>query len=82
MTSTIDGDAVEITGYQVIITKVEHDDPNGFSRPVYDVHVGPDARSLTVADAFLEPDTLYELEVLAIEVSGNQTIGLGFFSTE
>ena len=31
---------------------------------------------------FLEPDTVYELEVLALEESGNQTITVGFFKTE
>lgn len=82
VTDTLDGDAVDITGYQVIITKVEHDDPNGFSRPVYDVHLGPDATALPVPQEFLESGTLYELEVLALEVSGNQTIGLGFFTTK
>ncbi len=31
---------------------------------------------------FLEPDTVYELEVLALEESGNQTITVGFFMTD
>jgi hypothetical protein len=79
---TISGDPVTITGYEVILTKVEHDDPHGFSQPIYDVHLGPDATSLSVPEEFLEPGTVYELEVLAIELSGNQTIGLGFFTTE
>jgi hypothetical protein len=79
---TITGDPVSITGYEVILTKVEHEDPNGWSQPVYDVHLGPDATSLSVPEMFLEPGTVYELEVLALEVSGNQTIGLGFFTTE
>ena len=30
---------------------------------------------------FLDADTVYELEVLALEVSGNQTISVGFFKT-
>ncbi len=30
---------------------------------------------------FFEPDTVYELEVLVLEESGDQTIGLGFFRT-
>ncbi len=76
------GDSLTVTGYEVIITKVDHDDPNGFSRPVYDVHLGPDATSLSVPAEFLDPETVYELEVLAIEVSGNQTISVGFFTTE
>ena len=82
VTETLNGDPANITGYEVIVTKVDHDDPNGLSRPVYDVHLGPDATSLPVPDEFFEPATLYELEVLALEVSGNQTISLGFFTTD
>lgn len=81
VTETIDGGPVTITGYEVIVTQEEHDDPNGLSRPVYDVHVAGDVASLEVADGFLSPDTVYELEVLALEESGNQTISVGFFRT-
>ncbi len=79
---TVDGGPVAITGYEVIITKVEHDDPHGFSRPIFDVHVPPDRNSLSVPVEFLEPGTVYELELLALEESGNQTITVGFFTTE
>ena len=64
-----------------IVTQEEHDDPHGLSRPVYDVHVPPDMTELPVPDEFFRPDTLYELEVLALEESGNQTITVGFFTT-
>jgi hypothetical protein len=82
VTQTVDGEPVDITGYEVIITKEVEDDPHGFSRPIYDVHVPPTLNSLSVAEEFLEPDTVYELEVLALEVSGNQTISVGFFRTD
>lgn len=82
VTRTIDGRPITITGYEVIITKEVEDDPNGFSRPTFDVHVAPDVNSLSVPVEFLEPDTAYELEVLALEVSGNQTIKVGFFMTD
>ncbi len=82
VSETIDGDPVTITGYEVIITKVNHKDPHGFSRPTYDVHVPPDRNSLAVPVEFLEPGTEYELEVLALEKSGNQTITVSFFETE
>jgi hypothetical protein len=82
VTETLDGAPVTITGYEVIVTKAEHDDPNGLSRPEYDVHVPPNTIALAVPDGFLQPKTLYELEVLALEESGNQTISLGFFTTE
>ena len=76
------GDSLSVTGYELIITKVDHDDPNGLSRPVYDVHVGPTTTSLGVPEEFFEAGTVYEVEVLALEVSGNQTISVGFFTTE
>ena len=81
VTRTVDGGPVSITGYEVIVTKEVHEDPNGFSRPIYDVHVPPNVDRLPVPRQFLQPDTVYELEVLALEVSGNQTISVGFFKT-
>lgn len=72
---------VDITGYEVIVTKEVEDDPNGFSRPTYDVHLPASVNSLSVPAEFLEADTVYELEVLALEESGNQTISVGFFKT-
>jgi hypothetical protein len=82
VTETVDGGPVTITGYEIIITKVDHSDPHGFSRPTYDVHVPADRNTLAVPPEFLEPGTEYELEVLALEVSGNQTITVSFFVTE
>jgi hypothetical protein len=81
VTETVDGGPVAITGYEVIITKEVKDDPHGFSRPIYDVHVPASLNSLSVPAEFLEADTVYELEVLALEESGNQTISVGFFKT-
>jgi hypothetical protein len=81
VTETIDGAAVDIVAYKVVVTKVEHDDPDALSRPVYDVHVGSDITELAVPAGFFEADTVYELEVLALEANGNQTITLGFFRT-
>jgi hypothetical protein len=82
VTATITGKPINPTGYQVIITKDVPDDPHGFSRPTFDVHVPPSVTSLTVSEEFLEPGTGYELEVLALEFSGNQTISVRFFETE
>lgn len=82
VTETTAGDSVSITGYEVIVTKENHDDPHGFSRPVYDVHVPAALDALSVPKEFLEPDTVYEVEVLALEESGNQTISVGFFVTD
>jgi hypothetical protein len=81
VTETVDGEPVNITGYEVIVTKENHVDPHGFSQPIYDVHVGPDRNSLSVPAEFFDPDNEYELEVLALEESGNQTISVSFFTT-
>ncbi len=82
VTKTVNGDPVAITGYEVIVTKVKHTDPHGFSQPIFDVHVPADRNSLSVPVEFLEPGTEYELEVLALEVSGNQTITVSSFKTK
>ena len=81
VTRTLDGKPVDISGYEVIVTRANFNDPHGLSRPVYDVHVPPDVTELAVPEGFLRPGTLYELEVLALEDSGNQTISVGFFTT-
>jgi hypothetical protein len=81
VTKTVDGAPLTPTGYEVIVTKEDHDDPHGFSQPIYDVHVPPTVTALSVPRAFLQPDTVYEVEVLALETSGNQTITVGFFVT-
>ena len=66
----------EITSYQIIVTN------DGDPRFKYDVRVPAEATSLTVPAEFFEADTEYELEILAVESSGNQTISLLFFTTE
>ncbi len=69
-------EGTEITSYQIIVTN--DDDP----RFKYDVRVPADATSLSVPAEFFEPGVEYELEILAVEESGNQTISLLFFTTE
>ena len=82
VTQTVTGAPVNITGYEVIVTKEQHDDPHGFSKPMYDVHVPAGVNALNVPLEFLESNTVYELEVLALETRGNQTISVGFFVTD
>jgi hypothetical protein len=65
VTETVDGDPVTITGYQVIVTDEEAEDPDGWARPVCDVHVDDEVTGLPVPDEFVRSDTLYEVEVLA-----------------
>jgi len=67
---------IKIQSYQVIVT---NDEDSAFT---YDVRVPADVTSLSVPSEFFAPDTEYELEILAVEESGNQTIALIFFTTE
>ncbi|MHC4141093.1 MAG: fibronectin type III domain-containing protein [Planctomycetota bacterium] len=66
---------VTIVGYQVIVTR---EDP----LRVYSVDVSAETLSVSVPPEFLDAGTEYELEILAIEQSDNQTISLIFFETE
>jgi hypothetical protein len=65
---------IDIVGYQVIVE-------NGPQR-VLDIKLPSTARSVTVPPEFLQANTAYLFEVLAIEASGNQTITEGSFETE
>jgi hypothetical protein len=65
VTETIDGDPIEIKGYEVI---AEHEGS------VFDVILPGDATSVTVPAQFLIPGTEYGFEILAIAENGNQTI--------
>ncbi|MDH3263175.1 MAG: hypothetical protein OEM24_04185 [Paracoccaceae bacterium] len=72
-----------IAGYQVTLVKEQDEGPHGWVRPAYDVHLGPQASAILVPAAFFDPGSVYELEVLAIEASGNQTIaGASFLAIE
>jgi hypothetical protein len=70
-----------IIAYQVIVGR---DGPGlpALPKVTLDVIMPPTATSLAVPPGFLEPDTRYEWEVLAIEEGGNQTLSSSFFRTE
>lgn len=82
VTDDIDGEPVDIVGYQVI---VEEDAtplfPQGFAQPVFSVYLPADATSVSVPAEFMRDDTCYKYEVLAIEESGNQTLSSAEFET-
>ena len=83
VSQTQDGAPLSLRAYQVWINKDNHEDKHGFSRPNFDVHVGPDTTSFVVPAAFFEAGGIYEVEVVAIEESGNQTIGgASYFAIE
>ncbi len=65
---------VMIVGYQVIVTR---EDP----LRVISFDVSAETTSITLPPGLLDPGMEYELEILAIEESDNQTISLLFFET-
>lgn len=84
VTESVAGDPVEVTAYEVIVTNDNDDaeDPHGLAQPVLSVHVLPHVLSLKIPSEFFESGVEYELEVIALEESGNQTITVVFFETE
>ncbi len=80
-TSSLDGRTPDIVAYQLIVTDDEHEDPDAFSQPEFSVYLEDDVNEFTVPASFFRPGTLYEIEVIALESSGNQTITLGFVET-
>lgn len=81
--STSDGsNDINIVGYEVTVKKdAEAEFPQGFYAPVLDVHVPTSVTSLTLPGGFLDANAPYQLEVRAIEESGNQTLSSATFST-
>ena len=65
---------VKIVGYQVIVTR---EDP----LRVFSFDVSDETTRINLPPELLDAETEYELEVIAIEESDNQTISLLFFET-
>jgi len=77
----LDGSAVKIIAYQLIIEKDEEPQPNMIGKFGLSMYLPPEVTSMSIPKKFLEPGTDYEWEVLAIEESGNQTLMSSSFST-
>jgi hypothetical protein len=67
---------VNIVGYHVVVVEAA-----GEALPQLDVDLPSSETRVRVPAQYLEPDTVYQFEVLATEESGNQTIREGFFCT-
>ena len=79
---TINGSAVRIVGYQVIVEQdAPAQFPQGFYKPVMDVHLPASATSVAVPAEFMTNNACWKYEVLAIEDSGNQTLESAAFET-
>jgi hypothetical protein len=82
VTQDIDGSAVTTVGYQVIVEKDEAPRyPQGFAQSKFSIYLPATATSIAVPAEFMESGEAYAYEVLAIEVSGNQTLSSAEFET-
>ena len=82
VTLDIDGQPVNIVGYQVIVEEDKTPTfPQGFAQPAFSIYLPANATSVTVPAEFMASGTEYEYEVLAIEESGNQTLSAAGFET-
>ena len=69
---------VEIVGYHVVVKDVTVPDVSGPLLPAaYDIDVSKNETSALVPKQYLEPNRIYEFEVLATERGANQTITEG-----
>lgn len=79
VTEDTEGNELDVVYYEVVVEK-EDDEP---FLATFKVILGPDTTSVAVPAAFLEPETEYKLEVIAVEASGNKTITeSGLFETD
>ncbi len=81
VTQTITGAPVNIIAYQVVVEKVQPVHPDMIGKIGLSIYLPATVTSITVPDGILEPGTAYAWEVLAIEVSGNQTLSSSAFQT-
>lgn len=81
VTRTITGDPVQIIAYQLIVEKDAEPHRHMIGKFGLSIYVPRNVTSIDVPDGFLEPKTVYQWEVLAIERSGNQTLSSGSFRT-
>ncbi len=69
---------VEIVGYHVLLADITSAEPApGKTKIQFDADVPQSTSSFLVAKQFLRPNRIYELEILATEKGGNQTITEG-----
>ena len=82
VTQTITGEDVTIIAYQLIIEKDMEPHPHMIGKFGLSMYLPPTVTSMALPEGFLEPDTAYKWEVLAIEESGNHTLSSGAFQTQ
>jgi hypothetical protein len=81
VTTTINGAAVTIISYQLIIEKDAPPHPHMIGKIGLSMYLPASVTTITIPGEFFEPGTTYKWEVLAIEESGNQTLSSSTFQT-
>jgi hypothetical protein len=82
VTATITGQPVNIVAYQIIVAETTSPQEHMIGKPGrLDIYLPPSQTSIRVPREFLERESEYEWEVLAIEESGNQTLSSAEFTT-
>ncbi|MGH6907527.1 MAG: hypothetical protein ACREDX_06680, partial [Aestuariivirga sp.] len=82
VTKTIKGNDVKIIAYQLIVEKDEEPHKHMIGKRGLSMYLSASVTEITIPKGFLEPATLYQWEVLAIEESGNQTLSSSEFKTQ
>ena len=81
VTRTITGEPVKIIAYQLIVEKDEAPHPRMIGKFALNVRFPSTVTSMELPEGFLQPDTKYKWEVLAVEKGGNQTLSSSEFKT-
>ena len=81
VSETITGDPVKVIAYQLIIEKDVEPHRHMIGKFGLSMYLPRSTTHIEVPDGFLQHDTTYNWEVLAIERSGNQTLSSGAFET-
>jgi hypothetical protein len=81
VTQTIDGGPVTIIAYQLIVEKDGPTHPHMIGVFGLSMYLPPNVTSIALPNGFLQANTGYAWEVLAIEASGNQTLSSAEFET-
>ena len=82
VTQSLRGGPINIIAYQLIVERDTPPHPHMIGKWGLSMYLPPSATSMTVSRSFLEPNTAYNWEVLAIEESGNQTLSSSAFRTQ
>jgi hypothetical protein len=77
----IDGSDANIIAYQLTIEKDQEPDPHMIGTFGFTMNLPPSVTEITIPKEVFEPGSDYDLEVLAIEENGNQSINSTSFTT-